>query len=370
MRKIASITHKTITGFTILWTVFLWGVSALNAVAHGGADLTSKTAWTHWNLTPAMVITSVLVLIVYGRGMARRRQVLNPPSVWRHVLFLAGMAVVFLALQSPIDPMAERLFSLHQVQHILLRMLGPMLITLSWPEGVFIAGLPTLVRRRVLAPMVSNGGVRSVFRFLSRAPVAFLVFLVSLYFWQIPAIHNAAILNDALHYVMHITMLAAGLLFFYLMFDRRDTPAGIPYPVRILMLIGTAVSNTLIGSITTLKTVVVYTAYDVDGRLFGLLPLADESIGGYIMWMPASMMCLIAILLVLHAGGKQEERRYAKSTVWTASNSAALEFPQTAEELRIKVKTANRSMGLTLAMVSASMFILALSTVIVIHVLF
>ncbi|PHS22330.1 MAG: hypothetical protein COA85_11815 [Robiginitomaculum sp.] len=370
MRKIVGITRKTITGFNILWPVFLWGISAFSASAHGGADLTSQTAWSHWNLTPAMVITSLLVLIVYWRGMARRRQVHNPPSVWRHVSFFAGIAVVFLALQSPIDPIAERLFSLHQVQHILLRMLGPMLIILSWPEGVLIAGLPALVRRRVLAPMVSCGALRSVFRFLSHAPIAFIVFLASLYFWQIPIIHNAAVLNGTLHYVMHITMLAAGLLFFYLMFDRRDPPAGIPYPVRILMLIGTAVSNTLIGSITTLKTVVVYTAYDIDGRLFGLAPLADESIGGYIMWMPASMMCLIAILLVLHAGGKQEERHYAKSTAWTASNSAALEYPQTAEELRIKVKTVNRSMGLTLAMVSASMFILALSTVIAIHVLF
>ncbi|PHR62814.1 MAG: hypothetical protein COA47_01785 [Robiginitomaculum sp.] len=370
MKKIARIIHKTITGFTILWPVFLWGASALNASAHGGEYLANETAWLHWNLTPEMMVTSVLVLIVYWRGMARRRHVLNPPSVWRHVSFFAGIAVVFLALQSPIDPIAERLFSVHQIQHLLLRMLGPMLITLSWPQGVLIAGLPVSIRRQVLAPTVSNGVLQSVFQFLSRAPVAFVVFLTSLYFWQIPIIHNAAILNGALHYVMHITMLAAGLLFFYLMFDRRGSPAGIPYPVRILMLIGAAISNTLIGSITTLKTVVVYTAYDIDGRLFGLTPLADESIGGYVMWMPASMMCLIAILLVLHAGGKQEERHYARSTEWTASNSAALAYPETAEELRIKVKTVNRSMGLTLAMVSASMFILALSTVIAIHVLF
>ncbi len=370
MKKIVKFSRKAISGSTIVFSVLFWGVSAMNASARGSAELTNETAWTHWNLTPEMMISTLLVLIVYWRGMSRRKRVHNPPPWWRHGLFFTGIAVVFLALQSPIDPIAERLFSLHQAQHIFLRMLGPMLITLSWPEGVLIAGLPALIRRRVLAPIVSNGAVRSVFRFLSRAPVAFVVFLTSLYFWQTPAIHNAAVLNGALHYVMHITMLAAGLLFFYTMFDRRDPPAGIPYPVRILMLIGTAVSNTLIGSVTTLKTVIVYTAYDVDGRLFGLSPLTDESIGGYIMWMPASMMCLITILLVLHAGGKQEERLYAKSTGWSASNSAALEFPQTAEELFIKVKTVNKSMGLTLAMVSASMFILAVSTAIAIHVLF
>jgi putative membrane protein len=358
------------SGALPLIMALLWGVFALPAFAHGGAELTADTAWTHWNLTPQMVVLSLLVLVIYGRGITRRQKIQNPPSLLRHISFVLGILVVFIALQSPIDPVAERLFSMHQLQHLLLRMLGPMLITLSWPEAVFIAGLPTWARRRLLSPIVSNRALRSVFKFLSRAPNIFIVFLASLYVWQIPAIHNAAILNSALHYLMHISMLAAGLLFFYLMFDRRDPPAGLSYPVRLLLLIGTAVSNSLIGSITTLKTVVVYTAYDVDGRLFGIPPLADEAIGGYIMWMPASMMCLIAILLVLHGWGKQETRAYARSTRWSASNSAALEFPQTADELRIKVKTVNKTTGLTLASVAIAMFLLAFSIPILLSVFF
>ena len=352
-----------------LFALPLWAMGAMAAVAHGDEVLNPAALWSSWDFSPSIMITSLLAALVYWRGMAKRQHSAKAPKMWRHLAYFSGLLVVYLALQSPLDALADRLFWAHQVQHLCLRMLGPMLITVAAPEGVLIAGLPAMVKRAIVAPLVSNGAVRAVFWTLRRAPVAFAVFLASLYIWQIPAVHNAAISNDALHYTMHVTMLAAGLLFFWLMFDRRDPPEALSRPVRLLMLIGTAVSNSLIGSVTTLKTVALYTAYGTGTRLFGLPPLADESIGGYILWMPSSMMCLLAIFFVLYALGKQEERDYARSQVWTPSNSAALAFPQTAEELRIKTAAVNRATGLTLALVSAGMFILAFATVILLHVL-
>lgn len=357
-------------GALIVAGPFFWGLSVLASAAHGGAELTDATAWTSWSFSPEIVILTLLTVAVYLQGMRRRQKVKNPLPAWRHMLFLSGVAVVFLSLQSPIDPIAERLFWMHQVQHILLRMLGPMLIALSGPEGVLIAGLPNLVRQKGLAPLLSNRPVRATFRFLTRPPVAFLVFLASLYIWQVPLIHDAAVENAALHYLMHFTMLAAGLIFFWLLFDRRDPPQATSHRVRLLMLLGTIVSNILIGSLTTLKTVVLYAAYDIDGRLFSTPPLVDEASGGYVMWVPASMMCVIAILIVLHGWGKHEERVYQRHrSRWSSSNSAALEFPQTAEELRIKVKTANRATALALTAVYLTMLAGAFSVAIMVHMM-
>ncbi len=358
------------TGTRLIAVALLLGLASGAALAHGGGDLGAGNIWSRWQFSPEIVVLTLLLVAVYLRGMARRKRVRNPLPPLRHVLFLSGVAVVFLALQSPIDPIAERLFSMHQVQHILLRMLGPMLIALSGPEGVLIAGLPGFARRNILAPVVSNRPVQVVFRVLTRPLVAFTLFLASLFIWQIPAIHNAAIENDALHYLMHVTMLAAGLVFFWLIFDRRDPPHSMRYGARLLMLVGTIVSNILIGSLTTLKSVVLYTAYDIDGRLFGLTPIADETTGGYIMWMPASMMCIIAILIALHGWGKHEERLYQRRrNRWSSSNSAALEFPQTAEELRLKVKTANRGTALTLLAVYLTMLVGVFSLAIAIHIM-
>jgi len=48
------------------------------------------------------------------------------------------------------------------------------------------------------------------------------------------------------------------------------------------------------------------------------------------------------------------------------SNSAALDFPETAEELRLKVAKPNRDMGRTLAMGAFAMFVVVMITLVTI----
>lgn len=338
-----------------------------SAFAHGGEGLTDTTAWSTWRLTADMVIPTVLLALVYGAGMARRPNAVRPVSRWRHAAFFGGLGAVFLALQSPIDPMAERLFSMHQVQHMLLRMAGPMLIALSAPQGLLIAGLPRPVRRSVLAPIVSNGVLRAVFRAITRPAAALAIFIAALYFWQIPRFHNIALLEPTVHYVMHVTMLAAGLLFWWLMFDRRPPPQGLRYGVRLIMLLLTVLSNILIGASTTLKSTVLYDAYDIQGRLFGLTPLADELTGGYIMWVPNSMMSIIAILIVFNMMARHEVRMDARRTAWSPSNSAALLYPTTAAALVIQARPKNRAAALGFAALALAIFSAIMSVGVVNH---
>ena len=349
--------------------LLFWLGTSVPASAHGGEDLTDATALGAWNLTPGIVIMTILTLAVYLRGAMRRQLVTHPPSVWRHILFLAGVSLIFLALQSPIDPIAEHLFSVHQVQHLLIRMTGPMLLALASPESILIAGLPHGVRRHVLKPVLQNTALRRIFSAFYRPAPAFMLFVAALYVWQVPAIHNVAVLDPAIHYVMHVTMLLAGLLFWWMIFDRRDPPAAPDRRRRAYFLVLSIVSTILLGALTTLKETVLYTAYDIQGRLFGVTPMADEIIGGYTIWVPSSMMSIIAILIVLHEWSKQEERRFSRRHFWMSSNSAALEFPETAAELRIKVRAPNRATGLALAATSLSMFVIAFSTIVVISVL-
>lgn len=339
------------------------------ALAHGGEGLTDANALTTWRLTPEVSGATVLVALAYFQGIARRSTVQIPVPRWRHVSFLSGLGLVFLALQSPIDPMAERLFWMHQVQHLLLRMLGPMLIALGAPQGLLTAGLPRGMRRTLLAPAASGNAVRAGLRLLRQPAVAFGLFVASLYFWQIPPIHNAAVLDPVIHYAMHVTMLAAGLLFWFLIFDPRDPPKGVRYGVRVVMLIGTILSNILIGSLTTLKEVVLYTAYDVQERLFNVAPLTDEITGGYTIWVPGSMMCVIAIVITVHRWSGHEEKTYTRRFDWSASNSRALEHPQTAQELRMKVRAPNRAVGLGIATLSLSVLVTVLTVAVIITTL-
>ncbi len=341
-------------------------VAARGAMAHGGEALDAAHILSTWNITFEISGLLAFVLIIYLRGARRRNSTSRKTRPLRHVLFMGGILAFFISLQSPLDPMGERLFWAHQLQHFLLRMVGPMLVVLARPQGILISGLPRVLRRQVLGRILGNSFLSGLFGFLMRPWPAFILFVASLYIWQIPSIHTVALLNPALHYTMHITMLLAGLLFFAMIFDHRDSPIGAPFGTRVFLLFATIVSNILIGSVTTLKEVVLYDVYDIQGRLFDMPGLFDESAGGFILWVPSSMMILIGILITMFGWNRIEEQRFARRYEWTGSNTAALEFPETAAELRLKVRDPNRRMGLALAFGAFAMFAIVMTTVITI----
>jgi putative membrane protein len=361
-------THRRDWFLVLLFSVIVfWLGLGSSTFAHGSETLIEDTIWRSWRFTTEIVLMTALTIVVYARGMIRIRSGSIRKRRYQAVFFFSGLAAIFLALQSPIDPMAERLFSIHQLQHLLLRMLGPMLLALSAPQGVLIAGLPRSWRRPLFQYIGTKRWVRRVLAVLMNPAFVWVSFIASLYIWQIPAFHNAALYDPVIHYIMHISMLVSGLLFWGLMFDHRDAANAVLHSVRLIMLIGAIVSNILIGALITLKEVVIYTAYDDAGpRLFDILPLSDESMGGYIIWVPSSMMCLIAILIVIHGWGKHEARHYARRHNWLSANSVALEFPETAEELWIKVDKVNVSTAYVLAAISASMFVVALGTALIV----
>ena len=302
--QIAGLIHPSRDGDGPLWPSRRWLSRPRRPSPTKSPNSPTRRRGRHGTFTPDIVIPTVVVALIYGIGMLRRRGIAAPLPGWRHAAFFGGLAAVFLALQSPVDPIAERLFWMHQIQHLLLRMAGPMLIALSWPQGVLSAGLRATVGTNLLKPIVSNRVVRGIFGVLANPAVATILFIAALYVWQLPRYHNLAIVDDGVHYVMHVTMLLAGLLFWWLVFDRRSAPQGLGYGKRLMMLWFVTLSNILLGAYTVLKGTVLYGAYDIEGRLFGIGALADEQLGGIIIWIPGSMMCLIGILIVVHMWGR------------------------------------------------------------------
>jgi len=316
-------------------------------------------------LSPVVLGVIAGVVWLYLRGVARPRLARERVGPVRHGLFAVGMVILALSLNGPVANVAQRLFAVHQVQHLLVRLLGPMLIILTHPWPVLRAGLPRDWRHG-LRQIGDHSAARIAARILPRLDVSFALLVGALYLWQIPALHNAALAMPPLALVAHMSMALAGLLFFGVVLDRRDAPEGAVQSLRLVALTGVIVSNILLGSLTTLKSMVLYTGYDQVGRLWDIAPLTDESMGGYTIWVPSSFIMIAAIILVFNGWNASEVRRWNARNDWTGSNAAALEFPETAYELRLKVEAPNRRMGRTLALVPAAMFTGVMITVIVI----
>lgn len=273
--------------------------------AHSEGPL-SDNLWLSWPISLDLVLPMAVAIFIYRRGMIRRHsRSVSVASVKKEpVLVALGLLAVFLALQSPIDPLAERSFSMHQIQHLLLRTVGPMLLFLPAPQATFIAGLPSQ-GRRFIGKLGRNAGLR-ICGMIAHPISVTVLFIASAYIWQYPLYFELALRNDAVHYLMHVTMLGAGLLFWWRIFDNRASATS--YGARLAMLWMATTANIALGAYLTLKGSVLYPVYDELGRLWfdGQL---DELLGGLIVWILGSNMALVAFLVVIRRWGYKESRR-------------------------------------------------------------
>src|SRR5215813_15252606 len=90
---------------------------------------------------------------LYGRGWWRLYRIGHPPSWWRLAVYGLGLAALAAALLSPIDDLADALFPVHMVQHLLLTMVAAPLVLLGNPLPVVLWGLQRRVRRSLASPL-------------------------------------------------------------------------------------------------------------------------------------------------------------------------------------------------------------------------
>lgn len=290
----------------IFYVVFFAPRAVLAHTEHPN-DLSAPPAIS-WTMPADIVFGIAIFALLYAVGLWRHRARNSAASQWRHVSFFSGLAALFVALASPLDALADHLFFMHQVQHLLLQTVGPMLLLLAAPAPLLVAGMPSSVQRHVIAPIMASRGVRGLFSFLVRPWIATMLLVASLYGWQWPPYHDLSVLHNGVHYFMHITMLAAGLLFYAAVFDPRPAPLGPSYGTRISVLLYAMTANMLLGAGLALKDSILYSAYDQFGRLWGYGALADERLGGLIVWIPGSAVCVLAFIAVLRLWGARETR--------------------------------------------------------------
>jgi len=312
-------------------------------------------------ISPVSFVSVGLAAWLYMRGLAGSSRILGRITVWRQVQFFTGIACLLVATNVPLAPLGHSLFSLHQVEHLLLRLAGPLLFAVSQPWRILQAGLAREWRRHLNAL-----GNRGIVRFMAHPAMATALLVAALYVWQVPVLYGLAQRVPAIEMLAHLSMVLAGIWYFGMLFDPRDPPEGARRGARLISGFAVIVSNIFLGSLTTLKEVSLYASYQTAGT--GLLdPLSDETMGGYTIWVPSSMLMIAAIILVMNGWNAAEVRRWnSRYELVRGSNSAALEFPETAEELRLKVAKPNRDMGRTLAIGALVMFFIVMTTVVTI----
>src|SRR5262249_55015803 len=147
-----------------------------------------------WPPAPWLASGLALAAAVYLRGwhaLARR-----DPARWpaaRPAAFLGGLAAVFLALGSPVEPFAALLLPVHMAHRLLLMWAPPPLLWLGAPLFPLLRGLPGPVRSVWVAPLFRLRPLRRACEALTHPAVAWPLFVGATWLWHAPGAYELAL---------------------------------------------------------------------------------------------------------------------------------------------------------------------------------
>jgi putative membrane protein len=214
----------------------------------------------------------------------------RPTPLAQPLAFFGGCVALLLALNGPLHDLSDYyLVSAHMVQHLILTLVAPPL---------WLAGTPGHVLDGVVDAVLRHRGAAALARTLTRPLPALAVYAVALIGWHLPGPYNAALERHGWHVVEHLTLLTTAVLAWWPILSTARRLPALPYAAQLLYLFVFGMPMTVVAAFLTGAEEPLYPWYASAPRLFGLTPLADQQLGGVLMWVPAGIVPLVAFTVV------------------------------------------------------------------------
>jgi putative membrane protein len=259
----------------------------------------------HWSYDPFLIL-AVVVAVWHEIGlwrMARGPGGTSPESArgrrLRSLWFYAGLAVLLIAVESPINYWSYDYFFVHMIQHLLLMFAAPTLIVAGAPWRPLRAALPGGPGRN--GPATGwPGPLRALGSLLVRPWVSVGLFNAAMIVWHLPGPLDLAERNLAVHlWLMQGSFLAAGVLFWLQFIPSPPFRRTMPLTSRAGALVVTNVI--MIGIAMALSVLASGSVYSVYDHVAGvtLPPLADQQLGAAILWVCGDFWAMPTMIVVI-----------------------------------------------------------------------
>jgi cytochrome c oxidase assembly factor CtaG len=258
-----------------------------------------------WSFDPPLVLVIDLALFYW---VGNRRTVTperkRVAQRWRSACFYAALAVLAIALASPIERLSAQLFWVHMIQHVLLLVVAAPLFIVASPWIRLWRCLP-LDSRRWLARGLGQGRrtapLRLVSRTLGRPVPSFLAFSVVLLAWHVPALFDATLRSGTLHALEHTLFFCTALLFWKQVIPSPPLRTRLVAPQRVVYSIGGMVVSWVLAVVLALAPHPLYSFYaHLASRPGGISAMGDQQLAAGIMWVPGSVTFLIVVFVYVH----------------------------------------------------------------------
>jgi putative membrane protein len=268
-----------------------------------------RTAALIWTAHPDVwILVIALVAGYFGalRFLSQGRVPIGrePATQTQKLFFLSGVVMLWIGADWPLHELSEDfLFSAHMVQHTFFSLIAPPLLLL---------GLPAWLLRTILASLK----LERVFRTLTRPLVALLLFNFVIVVTHTPAVVDAAVASELIHFMLHTVLFSSAVLMWWPVIDPLPELKRLSEPAKMLYLFLQSIVPTVPASFLTFSDGVLYDSYASFARLWGIDVITDQRMAGLFMKIGGGFLLWLAIAILFFRWNAKEERQEVEEVTW------------------------------------------------------
>jgi putative membrane protein len=256
--------------------------------------------WTDFGIHWSTVIGIAILTAIYTYWMVvlrRRRGLQDRNDRWRVASYVTAQTILFFSLNGPIHDLSDYyLFSAHMVQHLLLILVWAPLLILSIPGWA-------------QAMILDWGRVGRVIAWATRPGPAFTFFSIAFMIWHVQLLYGVMMRDHNVHIATHIMFMVTSVLLWWPACQSAPGRPRLSDPGKMLYLFLITLPMMPVAAFISLARDVLYPWYTVAPRVFGLSPLADQEIGGLIMWVPGNAVLWVGITIIFFRWALSQEKK-------------------------------------------------------------
>ena len=246
-----------------------------------------------WEADPASLIMIAVLVGAYLVGAIASRRWPEPRQL---TIYAAGVTTMAATLTGPLDQLTkERSFSIYIFQQMVLIFIAPPLL---------ITGTPGWMLR----PMLLNRYVEPVARVLTRPLFAFLLFAAVFTLVHFPAVCDRICHVHPVYGDVRTMLLVTGLLLWFPLTSPLPEYPRMSYPMQIMYLFLLMIPMTAVAAPITMAQSVLYTFYFEGPHPFGFTPMADQVLGGLIMWVGQGVYLMFVFSAIFFRWAQRDDQ--------------------------------------------------------------
>ena len=246
-----------------------------------------------WQADPSILIALLGLAGAYAGASLKLRK---RPSVCQGVAFVAALLTILFAITGPLDELTkQRSFAVYIFQQMLLVFVVPPLL---------LFGLPGWMLR----PLMLNRFVEPVARVITRPLFAFLLFTAVFTLIHYPMVCDRVCHVDPFYGSLHALLLFVGSLLWWPLLSPLPEYPRMSYPMQIMYLFLLMIPMTAVAAPITLANSILYVFYLGGTHPLGLDPMADQVLGGLIMWVGQGVYIMFVFTAIFHRWARWDDQ--------------------------------------------------------------